>query len=473
MPSPERHRSPEPALPHEPDELSAAENSLPSLPESGHLQQSGLARLWEYRRHVKVLSAGILSQAFSSSTNFIFTFALARQATAIEFAAVALALTFYTALIALTDAGLNQPLALLYHEAHPGHRAQIVRDGLGAALICMLPLVGFVTLIAVLPLPAGSSKYMLPLAVLTPGLLLNEWMRNYFFTTLRPAGACLMDIAWLLMLLVFVIFFSNKFHSHSTMATFLAWGSSGGAVALGSLAVKRLIPSLPNSIHFIRSGWSITRVLLAEASLVAFQLPLLMLILSCEAGLSAVGALRGGLTLLSPLTIFSAGVDLLLFPRLAVAAKHRNCSFDQMLRVYWVGMFAVTGLVSAAVLAIPDRVGTDLLGPTWAGAKSVLPWMIVVVLARAIASVPHYRLLLPRPSKYLVVARGQDTIIALVVGAIGGTFGHTGAASGFALGKLLGAGGWLFTRRWSRRHEPPEAKPQPRSPIGKRQTNGG
>jgi hypothetical protein len=85
----------------------------------------------------------------------------------------------------------------------------------------------------------------------------------------------------------------------------------------------------------------------------------------------AAGSLRGASTAMGPLNVLMAFISLNLTPTLLRRERSQDLGF--CVRVALLAAVAVV-VWSAALLLLPDAVGRAVLGESWPGARSVMPW---------------------------------------------------------------------------------------------------
>jgi hypothetical protein len=107
---------------------------------------------------------------------------------------------------------------------------------------------------------------------------------------------------------------------------------------------------------------------------------------------------------------------------------------------------------SAAVLLLPETIGRALLGETWLGTRSVLPWTCAEYLSMGVGAATMLWLRVRFPARPLLQPR-------LIVAALLGSFG-TGAAT-WVVGPVRGDGDRL--RSVSQRH--PELARRAEKPV--------
>jgi hypothetical protein len=153
------------------------------------------------------------------------------------------------------------------------------------------------------------------------------------------------------------------------MAVWLGAAALALAVAAVPLRIK---PSfikgwrlLQRERHAMGSSVTIGAVAVAGASLVIAAATAHFL------STASAGSLRGASTAMGPLNVLVAFITLNLTP--ALLRRERSQDLGFCVRVALLAAAAAV-VWSTALLLLPDVLGRALLGESWAGARSVLPW---------------------------------------------------------------------------------------------------
>jgi len=183
---------------------------------------------------------GVADQAVSSLTNFAVLVVAARALDLEEFGALALALAAYSVALGVTRALSGEPLTVCYSATSVERTASEARGALATAgaagVLCgvVFALVG-----AVLGGSVGTA--LLVLAVVVPGLVIQDTWRFVFFAMGRARAACVNDTVWLVVLGILLVVVGSRSLSERLSpprwrwcrhASFRTFGrSTGGSVA--------------------------------------------------------------------------------------------------------------------------------------------------------------------------------------------------------------------------------------------------
>ena len=407
-----------------------------------------VTKSFKFRNALGPASWGLASQALSSLTNFITTFEVAHQASASQFGAASLSLSFYSWTMTIVSCAVNLPLMVLFHKQRADERTNgLNSSGLGAALLLSVSFALLACGIGIL-IPSGELKtYLIVLATFLPFLILHEWQRQWFFTVLRPVVPFFLDFAWLasMLLLDVVIYFSGHFQA---IYIYLAWLISGSVISLIGLAIGRTVPQLRQGIEFLRNVRKISAKFIIDGVMSSSALLIIMAFISAMLGLGQAAGIRGALTVLSPLIILGSSIQSVVLPRFYRTYERSRHRYAELFWVYWITMIFVSAAYCAAILIMPVSFGSFLLGASWKPTSDVLLPMCIFAMSRIVVNGPELQLKVPEPDRNLFLARTVDVVLLMAGGIIGATFGLRGAAWGLALGKLAATIPWMvFSRR--------------------------
>jgi hypothetical protein len=217
-------------------------------------------------------------------------------------------------------------------------------------------------------------------AVAAPLVCLQDLLRYAAVAVERPHVALASDAVWVLITGVAALGFI-RLTAPQVMVVWL--GAAALALAVAALLL-RIKPNFVKGWHQLRRerdavGNSVTigSVTVAGASLIIAAATAHFL------GPTSAGSLRGASTAMGPLNVLMAFVTLNLTP--ALLRRQRSQDLGFCVRVALLVSLGVV-LWSSALLLLPDMVGRTLLGDSWAGARSILPWTCAEYLFLCIAT---------------------------------------------------------------------------------------
>lgn len=318
----------------------------------------------------RALRAGwnIADQVLSAATNVVMTFIVARNVSAPDFGAFAVAFMIFALVIGAERALVGSPLSISHSGDVGEARRRTASAALGTSLALTLPV--SIGLLVAAPFCSDSvASTLRVLAVVLPFLILQDTCRMAFFAWARPQLATLNDFIWaVLQFSAVAAFIAAGAVSPATMVA--AWGGGAVVAAVVGMAQLRAWPRIFATRGWFREhrstlGYLFLEYLFATA---AFQGGLLLI--GSLLGLSDIGAIRAAQTLIGPLGIISTGVMTFGVPEVS-----RHGVPARPMRVAAMtssALVLISALYTAVLLLIPNSLGTALLGDTWAGAQDVL-----------------------------------------------------------------------------------------------------
>jgi O-antigen/teichoic acid export membrane protein len=274
------------------------------------------------------------------------------------------------------------------------------------------------------------------MAVLLPGLLVQDVWRSIFIARQRPRSAAADDALWTVLqfgALALLIVGGAR----NPAVLLAAWGLTGWVAAAVAVLWGKTRPSVRQGLRYARSTHDMSRYLVAEWLTVLGAAQLALLVISAIGSPADVGSLRAAQTLLGPLTILVVATFGFVVPELA-----RRLTISDTGRC-WVAVgvsatLTVLTLACGVVLsALPEHVGSVLLGEVWPGARACLPamtlWMVGAALAAGPIAVIRSRGQ-ARASFRVNVLIGLLLLVCVPAGFL--MAGAAGAAAGFAVANV-------------------------------------
>jgi O-antigen/teichoic acid export membrane protein len=401
---------------------------------------------------------GVGDQAVSSLTNFAMLVVAARALDLDEFGALALALAAYAVALGVTRALSGEPLAVCYSA---GSVERAASESRGAVATAGVAGVACAVVVALVGLVIGGTvgTALLVLALVLPGLVVQDTWRFAFFAMGRARAACLNDTVWLAALVALLVVLG----SGSVAAVLFAWGLAAAVAAIVAVAQARFLPDVRAVRSWLHRHAHLWSRYVAEFLTVTASWQAALLGLGVIAGLAAVGALRAGQVLLGPLNVAFLAVPLVAVPE---SARLWRAERGTPLRHgAWLGTgLAALALVWGAVVAcIPDGLGHDLLGASWDPARSLLVPLVVVMVTMGVNLGFLCALRVLGAAKESLAVRLVSAPLVLVLAILGGAIdGANGAAWGWALAGVLALPLWW---RAARRASAPGAGHATRIPM--------
>ena len=395
-------------------------------------------------RLLRVVSWNVVDQALSALSNLGLSIAVARTTTASGFGAFAVAFLLFGISLAVTKSAVGQPLQMRLSGASAAERRRGFQAGLGAASVLGLAF-GLLMSVAGMALGGEVGAAVVALAVVLPGLMLQDSCRMAAFTLGKPQLAAVMDAVWTAVQFGLLAILINN-GQHQVGGLILAWGAAAALSALVGLAVLRTRPAPSRAWSWVREHRDLIRYLLPEYFLGLGAMQLGILLVGLMAGVTAVGSLRAAQVLLGPLGIVGAAVFQFAVPEVA----RRVSVSSRWLATLAAGLSGGLGVLTigyvALLLLLPDAVGLVLFGDSWAGAAAVLLATGVSAVSSSLANGPAgvlYGLGQARATFRIYLAKGPVLILTLLAGTF--LAGAEGAAWALAFVEAAVLPLWIVT----------------------------
>jgi O-antigen/teichoic acid export membrane protein len=394
----------------------------------------------------------LVDQVISSLTNAALSVVVARSVDATAFGGFAVAFTVFAVLVGISRAVATTPLLIRSAGAEPGEFRSASAAALGTALsLGVLAGAGCLLAGAWFGGPAGSA--LVALAVVLPGLLVQDAWRQVFFAERRPAAAALNDTAWAVVQVVAVgaLLLADV---DAVGPLVLAWGGAAVAAAVLGIRQARNRPRPSATKGWLREHRDLTGVLLTEFGTQQGSMQGALLVIAAIGSLTAIGALRGVQVLLGV-------TNILLMAAVAFALPELSRRRDRLNARQWygaaIGLSAVVAglgfLWGLAFLLAPDALGYALLGDSWDGVSEILFASVLGNALLALGIGPATMLRAMDRARMTLVLNAVQCPLAFVAGVVGVLLWDVqGAVWGFAVAyAVMSPLWWIRLRREVRR----------------------
>lgn len=384
----------------------------------------------------------LADQLVSSATNAVLSVLVARSVDVHEFGSFSLAFIVFAFAVGLVRALVTDPLTIRYSHGDPEALRAASGKAAGASLVLGV-LLGLGCALASVPASGLTAATFLTLAVVLPGLLVQDAWRRAFFAAGRPAAAFVNDTVWAVLQIGGVVVLI-ELGVETVVALVLVWGGAAAAAAVfGSWQLKTFADPRAG----VPWAWS-QRSLGARFGLDflisqgAFNAA--MALIAVVAGLAATGALRAAQVLLGPVQVLALALTSFALPLLAARSTNPP-DVRRLALVLSGGVTACTIAYVGLLLLLPSRLGHQLLGDSWTGARETLPLLgLQTVLIAVVIGATVSLKALGRGTSLLRLTVIQAPI--LLGGSLLGAHlgGARGAALGFVVAHVVGTAlGWL------------------------------
>jgi O-antigen/teichoic acid export membrane protein len=316
---------------------------------------------------------GVADQGVSSLTNLGLNVAVAATNSTETYGALGLVMALYLLEFGVVYGAVVEPYAVIGDE----ERERTTAGAVAAATVLALALT---VLHLVVAFVAGGivSTYMYAFALATPGLVLQLASRGMLIAQGRSKVALRSNIVWASVQVVLTVIAIGL---DLQLGIFLAWAAgawSSAAFCLWGVHVGPRVRTWRSWFHGrMRLAVSWTGDYLAQNGLAQ----VLVFCLLAVAGLNAVGSYRGALQFAGPATVVVAGIRQVFLPGAARRARAADGSLRHSITQLAVLFPVVTLVLVGPFLLLPTAVGEAMFGDTWAGAREVLPWIVVMRMA--------------------------------------------------------------------------------------------
>lgn len=386
---------------------------------------------------------GLADQGLSSLTNFLVGIVIAKNVGLEDFGAYALAFSAYCLVLGVGRAVASEPFAVRYSALKSEQSKAAASAAAGTALL--LGAGGSVLALAAFALlPQEYRGLAAALAIILPGIILQDAWRLLFFARGEGKSAFANDLVWAVLLVpAFAVDFLDG--EVSAASLFLAWGCAGaGAAVFGTIQFGAL-PSAAASRSWLKDNKTLWPRYVCEGLAINGSQQIYMFVLAGITGLASVGALRLVLVVLGPVNVLVQGIGAVAVPEAARALASGSAKLRRTAAVFSVLVAAGAAAWGIVVFMLPEQWIAAVAGPGWtAAAVLALPLVLVQVLngARTGPIAALRAMGEARRSMWTRIAVSLLNILLAIGGAL--VAGIAGAAWGLALAAFLNLCLWLL-----------------------------
>ena len=401
---------------------------------------------------------GLADQIMSSLTNFGLGIMVARNVSPEDFGGFSLAFATFLVVLNVSRAVSTEPLLIRYSARSVETWRNGTRRAAGASLVTGALASSVCLIVAALTHGAVQAAYA-TLAVVLPGLLLQDCWRFALVARGAPRSTFLVDLAWGVALLPLLLAIDLLLTDVTVVAPIIGWGAAAALAAVVGAVLAGTVPRPDLTGAWLREHRDLIPRFVAEAVTGAGAGQVVILVVGAVAGLAGAGAIRAGQLLLGPMQVMFMAVTLIAVPE-AVRILHGGP--DRLARACALIAAAMSLLVVAwtiLLLMIPDSLGRSLLGATWDGAREVILPLGIALAALAASAGAGIGLRAMADAGASLRAKFVDASANIAAGITGAVVaGATGAAWGLAVGAASGTLAYWWSFRHSRRRRAnPEA----------------
>ena len=408
---------------------------------------------------------GLADQMLSSLTNFGLGVLIARNVSREDFGSFSVAFASFLVILNISRAVSTEPFLIRYSAISTDEWRRGARAAAGASLATGA--LGTVVCLVVALLTQGSVQAAFAaLAVVLPGLLLQDCWRFAFVARGTPRVTFLVDLAWALALVPLLLAVEFGTNGVTVVVPLLVWGASAAFAAVIGAVLAGIMPRPDLTRVWLRQHTDLVPRFVAEAITGAGAGQVVILAVGALVGLKDAGSIRAGQLLMGPMQVMFMAVTLIAVPEAVLILRG---GVDRLVRAC-VAIGAAMSLAVIAwtvlVLMIPDSLGTTLLGPSWIGAREVILPLGLALAGLAASSGAGIGLRALADARGSLRARIVDASANVVAGVTGASVGGApGAAWGLAVGAASGVVAyWVSFWRSRRRRAADRATVPPAMP---------
>lgn len=377
------------------------------------------------------IASSVADQGVAAFTNIIVLVVAARLSTAAGFAVFSMVYMVFTVLLGIGVSYVGQALVLERGEGRvrAACRSAVTFTAVASTVIglCMAGALSFV--------PGGTAGGLAVLGLVLPIVLTQDGMR-YCFSALRlPHYALAADTV---RLAVAVPALAVQPHGAGAVRLVAVWGISAvPALLVGAALLWPKVRHAPVDLRaYVRRGHLGQRFVI-EFGVGNATSQLAVVGLGLFAAPLAVGALRGATTLFGPMNVLFNSATAFGPPLL-----NRVRGTDDKVRataVLGIALAWVAVAWTVVLMLLPDHIGRQLLGATWASSSALLPasGSQYAGIALGTSALLTLRVLRPRATLPIQVVFSLASVVFMLVGYAAD--GVLGAAWGLFLGSALKA----------------------------------
>lgn len=316
------------------------------------------------RRAGRVLSWGVADQGVSSLSNFALNIYVARLLGAEQYGTFGVVFVTYAFALNASRGLVTDPLMVRFSHVERPIWRRVVGGCTGTAVSVGLVL-GVAVALAAAALRGNLGLGFAALAVVLPGLLLQDSWRFAFFSSGRGAQAFLNDLLWLAVL-VPALLALHWAHLANVFWAVLVWGGAATLAAVVGAFQAGVVPRPLRTWQWLSAQRDLGFRYMAEGTTNSASSQLRTYGIGLLLGLAAVGYVQAATTLMAPVVVLVNGTGLIFLPE--ATRLWRNAA-DRLLRfcvLIGVG-YTVLAVSWAALLmlTLPIGLGEALLATIW------------------------------------------------------------------------------------------------------------
>jgi O-antigen/teichoic acid export membrane protein len=395
-------------------------------------------------------AVGLIDQGMSSLSNVVAVVMVAQSLSASAFGSFTVSYAILIFVVTLTRSYFGTQLGL----TETGLAAREQARAILGALLLLTPLLAITVGVLGVLLADSAPWIVLIVAVAAPLVCLQDVLRYVAVAVERAWVALASDTVWVAIAAVPALGLVQV-DGPRVLGIWLGAAAVAFAVAIILLRIK---PSFAQGRRLLRKRHAVGSSLTIGAVAVSGASVVVTVATAHFLGPASAGSLRGASTVMGPLNVVQAFVTLNMTPILRRRERAGDIRFCVRVAVL---ISVAVATWSTIVLLLPDAAGGFVLGESWAGARSVLPWMCFEYLFLGLATPTTLWLRVRFAARKLLQNRLAYAALLGVCGSAAAVLGPSAGyvAAGLAAAAAFSAGlGWLVVlRNRSLNLTPPDA----------------
>jgi O-antigen/teichoic acid export membrane protein len=362
----------------------------------------------------------MLDQVLASASNFVVVIIAAKTLSPPGFGSFAIAMEVYFVAAFISRGLASDPLAVAHVSDSDEGLRWAIRSGAATVVFSAGALAVVVAATATL-LDGDLRRILLVLAVLLPGLALQDFLRYALIVRGQASRTFVNDLFWFVLQVPFLLV---AIRLDGGVATLLfAWGVVGNLAALlGLVQARTHLGGLGEARTWLRRHRTLWPYFLLDNMVVRGTILVLLVVITAATTLAQVAGFRAAMTVYAPLTILGRGILGVAVPELARRADRPRAIQRGALVLSWA-MAPLALAWAALTLLIPDEVGRAFLGASWEEARPLVFLAGINTAAGLFASGTAVGLRALGAGREGLSARVVVSVLALVASAVGGLAG--------------------------------------------------
>jgi O-antigen/teichoic acid export membrane protein len=382
----------------------------------------------------------VADQVLSSGTNFVPALLLARVLGPADYGSFSLAFLAWFSTLALLTAALMQPYTIAASALEGAEWRDVTRRASGAVVMAATVIgVIFATVGVAVGASTSLGQALLVLALLAPGLALQEFWRVASFAAARARTATANDGVWVLgQVCAFAVLLAR---GDATVAGCLfAWGIGAIGAAMVGVFQLGVVPTVSRSaLRWAREWASLGAWFTVVTTIFTVGSLAVAVIIAAQTGNAGLGRFRAVQNLFGPIQLITIGAESVFLPHLVRSIRANQHTVFRESRYYSLLMAGAVAAYGLAVLVGAHLLLTKVFGPGFAPASVlVLPTMIAFVLDAAVSGA-SLQLRARAMGGRLVISQLAATVTRVgAVALLAGVGGLRAATWGLVIGSGVG-----------------------------------